>query len=119
MLWREGDPGAGRVAEAERGRQGGTGEGRGRPGAYGKELWSQEGGGGVGGGLPRSRQTLGPPPVPPPLICTPSLPGLSGGLIPQIRLTSSKQLAQLGFVWIQACWSWNPLSCLSTLYQLA
>lgn len=39
MLWREGDPGAGRVGEAERGRQGGTGEGRGRPGAYGKELW--------------------------------------------------------------------------------
>ena len=94
MLWREGDPGTRRVWRGREREAGGMGEGRGRPEAYGKELWCQEGGGGMGGELPCSRQTLGPPPVPPPLIFTPSLPGVGGGLVSQIRLRSLKQLSQ-------------------------
>ena len=41
MLWREGDLGAGRVWRGREREAGGMGEGRGRPEAYGKELWSQ------------------------------------------------------------------------------
>ena len=48
----------------------------------------------MGGERPCSRQTLGPPPVSPPLKFTPTPPGVSGVLISQIRLRSLKQLAQ-------------------------